>query len=169
MTPSMHPSAPHSLPIFISSPGGTDYLMVGMGIFLVAFVLAVGLLYMRLHHLPDHIAHKSQKIQYEIVAVLGLLAMFTHIHAFWVAGLLLALIDLPDFGTLLGRISGALEKLAADRHRRAVSGVGGERQEAPGTIFLPRSPAPPSRAGERFTAAPEASNQSPVDEMTQPR
>ncbi|WP_262031619.1 hypothetical protein [Microvirga sp. Mcv34] len=169
MTPSMHPSAPHSLPIFISSPGGTDYLMVGMGIFLVAFVLAVGLLYMRLHHLPDHIAHKSQKIQYEIVAVLGLLAMFTHIHAFWVAGLLLALIDLPDFGTPLGRISGALEKLAADRRRRAVSGVGGERPEAPGTLFLPRSPAPPGRDRERFTGASEASNQSPFDEMTQPR
>ncbi len=143
--------------------------MVGMGIFLVAFVLAVGLLYMRLHHLPDHIAHKSQKIQYEIVAVLGLLAMFTHIHAFWVAGLLLALIDLPDFGTPLGRISGALEKLAADRRRRAVSGVGGERPEAPGTLFLPRSPAPPGRDRERFTGASEASNQSPFDEMTQPR
>ena len=30
----------------------------------------------------------------EIVAILGLLALFTHIHLFWVAGLLLAMIEL---------------------------------------------------------------------------
>ena len=36
-------------------------------------------------------AHKSQKLQFEIVAVLGLLALFTHVHLFWIAGLLLAL------------------------------------------------------------------------------
>ena len=170
MTPSMHPLVPHSLPIFIPSPAGTDYLMVGMAVFLVAFVLAIGLLYLRLHALPDQIAHKSTKMQYEIVCVLGLLAMFTHIHAFWIAGLLLALIDLPDFSTPLARISGALEKMAADRRRRsAVSGVDGERPGAPGTIFVPRSPAPPGRDRERFIAASKASNQSPVDEMTQPR
>jgi hypothetical protein len=57
-------------------------------------------------------AHKSQKIQFEIVAVLGLLALFTHIHAFWVAGLLLALIDFPDFGSFMGRIAGSVERIA---------------------------------------------------------
>jgi hypothetical protein len=65
---------------------------------LVAAVLAVGLLYLRLHHLPEHIAHKSSKLQYEIVAVLCLLALFTHAHLFWVAALLLAFIDIPNFG-----------------------------------------------------------------------
>jgi hypothetical protein len=57
-------------------------------------------------------AHRSQKLQFEIVAVLGLLALFTHQHVFWVAGLLLALIDIPDFGTPLRRIAGSAEKLA---------------------------------------------------------
>ena len=57
-------------------------------------------------------AHKSQKLQFEIVAVLGLLALFTHQHIFWVAGLLLAVIDLPDFGTPLRRIAGSVEKIA---------------------------------------------------------
>ena len=95
MVPSMHPLAPPALPFFISSAGGTDYLMIAMAIFLVAFVLAIGLLYLRLHALPDHIAHKSQKVQYEIVCVLGLIAMFTHVNAFWVAGLLLAMITFP--------------------------------------------------------------------------
>jgi hypothetical protein len=59
-------------------------------------------------------AHKSQKLQFEIVAVLGLLALFTHIHLFWVVGLLLAMIDLPDFGTPLRSIAGSVEKIAGD-------------------------------------------------------
>jgi hypothetical protein len=46
------------------------------------------------------------------VAVLGLLALFTHIHLFWVVGLLLAMVDLPDFGTPLRRIAGSVEKIA---------------------------------------------------------
>jgi hypothetical protein len=75
-------------------------------------VLAVGLLFLRLHTLPERMAHKGQKLQFEVVAVLGLLALFTHEHIFWVIGLMLALIDLPDFGTPLGRIAGSLEKMA---------------------------------------------------------
>ena len=128
MTPSPHPLASHELPIFISAPGEPDHLLIAMAIFLLLFVLAIGIIYLRLHALPDHIAHKSQKIQFEIVCVLGLLAMFTHIQAFWIAGLLLALIDIPDFGTPLNRIAGALETLATTRHRRRhlVGAVGGE-------------------------------------------
>ena len=71
-----------------------------------------GILFFRLHTLPERIAHKSKKIQFEIVAVLGLIALFTHMHIFWIAGLLLAFIELPDFGTPLGRIAGATEKIA---------------------------------------------------------
>jgi hypothetical protein len=33
-------------------------------------------------------------------------------HIFWVAGLLLALIDFPDFGNALSRIAGSAEKIA---------------------------------------------------------
>ena len=95
------PLAPHHLPGFITAPGETDVLMVVMGIFLIVAVLAVGNFYLHLHTLPERMAHKSQKLQFEIVAVLGLLALFTHVHIFWIAGLLLALIDLPDFGTPL--------------------------------------------------------------------
>ena len=71
-----------------------------------------GILFLRLHSLPERMAHKSQKMQFEIVAVLGLIALFTHMHIFWVAGLLLALIDVPDFGTSLSRIAGSAEKIA---------------------------------------------------------
>ena len=112
MSTSAHPLAPHHLPPFFTAPGETDILMVIMAIFLVLAVLAVGLLFLRLHTLPERMAHKSQKLQFEIVAVLGLLALFTHQHIFWVAGLLLAVIDLPDFGTPLRRIAGSVEKIA---------------------------------------------------------
>jgi hypothetical protein len=83
-----------------------------MGIFLVATVLWVGTLYWKLHSLPERMAHKSHKLQFEIVAVLGLLALFTHIHLFWVAGLLLAMIDLPDFSTPLRSIAGSVATIA---------------------------------------------------------
>ncbi|XSC46644.1 hypothetical protein ACF1BQ_013250 [Bradyrhizobium sp. RDT10] len=112
MSESIHPSAPHHLPPFITAPGDTDVLMVVVGIFLLVTVLAVGNFYLHLHSLPERMAHKSQKFQFEIVAVLGLLSLFTHNHLFWVIGLFLAMIDLPDFSTPLRRIAGSVEKMA---------------------------------------------------------
>src|SRR5882757_2327898 len=109
---SLHPSAPHHLPSFITAPGETDVLMIVVGIILIAAVLGVGNLYLHLHTLPERMAHKTQKLQFEIVAVLGLLALFTHNHLFWVIGLFLAMVDLPDFGTPLRRIAGSVEKMA---------------------------------------------------------
>jgi hypothetical protein len=103
---------PHHLPFYVAKPGETDVLMIVMGIFLIFTVLGVGVLYLRLHSLPEQLAHKSQKLQFEIVAVLGLISLFTHQHIFWIAGLLLALIDLPDFSTPLSRIAGSVEKIA---------------------------------------------------------
>src|SRR5258705_2289182 len=108
----IHPMGPHHLPFYLASGSGTDVLMVVMGIFLVAALVWVGTLYLRLHSLPERMAHKSEKLQFEIVAILGLLALFTHIHLFWVAGLLLAMIDIPDFGTPLRSIAGSVEKIA---------------------------------------------------------
>src|SRR5260370_40693278 len=86
--------------------------MVVVGIVLIGAVLAVGNLYLHLHTLPERMAHKSQKLQFEIVAVLGLLALFTHNHLFWGIGLFLAMVDLPDFGTPLRRIAGSVDKIA---------------------------------------------------------
>jgi hypothetical protein len=108
----LHPAATHHLPAFITAPGETDVLMVVMSIVLLLSILMFGILFFRLHTMPERMAHRGRKIQFEIVAVLGLLALFTHIHLFWVAGLLLALIDIPDFGGSLSRIAGSTEKLA---------------------------------------------------------
>lgn len=112
MSESMHPAAPHHLPPFITAPGDTDVLMVAVGIFLIVAILAVGNFYLQLHSLPERMAHKSQKFQFEIVAILGLLSLFTHNHLYWVIGLFLAMIDLPDFSTPLRRIAGSVEKMA---------------------------------------------------------
>jgi hypothetical protein len=109
---SLNPLAPHDLPGFITAPGDTDILMVVVGIVLIGAVLGVGNLYLTLHTLPERMAHRTQKLQFEIVAVLGLLALFTHNHLFWVIGLFLAMVDLPDFGTPLRRIAGSVEKIA---------------------------------------------------------
>jgi hypothetical protein len=109
---SLNPAAPHHLPGFITAPGDTDVLMIVVGIILIAAVLGVGNLYLHLHTMPERMAHKSQKLQFEIVAVLGLLALFTHNHLFWVIGLFLAMVDLPDFSTPLRRIAGSVDKLA---------------------------------------------------------
>lgn len=112
MADTMHPAATHHLPSFITAPGETDVLMVVMAVILLFSVLGFGILFLRLHTLPERMAHKGHKIQFEIVAVLGLIALFTHMHIFWVAGLLLALIDIPDFGNALRRIAGSAEKMA---------------------------------------------------------
>ena len=141
------------MPAFITAPGETDVLMVVMAIVLVAILLAVGNLFLRLHTLPERMAHKSQKLQFEVVAILGLLALFTHQHVFWVAGLLLAVVDLPDFGSPLRRIAGSVESMAglppgegaaaADRieqERRQVDphahGVPVDKHEPPGETVV---------------------------------
>lgn len=110
MSDGLHPAAPHSVPWFISGPHEGDALYVMTTVSVLAAVIGLGVLFFTLHSLPERMGHK--KLQFEIVAVLGLLSLFTHIHAFWVAALLLALIDLPDFMTPLKRIAGASEKIA---------------------------------------------------------
>jgi multisubunit Na+/H+ antiporter MnhF subunit len=112
MSAETHPAATHHLPMFITAPGQTDTLMVVMAVFLAVVVFGVGVLFLRLHTLPERIAHRGHKLQFEIVAVLGLLALFTHQHIFWVAGLLLALVDFPDFGHWMSRIAGSVERMA---------------------------------------------------------
>lgn len=107
-----HSAATQHMPGFITAPGETDVLMVIMAIVLLLSVVGFGILFFRLHSLPERMAHRTHKIQFEIVAVLGLIALFTHMHIFWIIALLLAMIDLPDFGTSLNRIAGSAEKLA---------------------------------------------------------
>jgi NADH:ubiquinone oxidoreductase subunit 5 (subunit L)/multisubunit Na+/H+ antiporter MnhA subunit len=113
----MNTAAPHYLPSFVTSPGESDWLMTVMLIFLLVTVVSVGLVYLKLHALPEHMAHRTSKVQLQFVAVLALLALFTHNAVFWIAALLLPLVELPDFSTPMNSIALSLEKLSGrDRH-----------------------------------------------------
>ena len=82
-------------------------------------------------------------MQFEIVAVLGLLALFTHVHLFWVAALLLAFIDLPEFGKPLDRMAGSLEAIAGatSAERAAAEAAAAQAVEAPKEAVLHSVPA----------------------------
>ena len=118
--PGLNPAAPHHLPPFITGPGQSDWLMTVMLVFLLIAIVSVGLAYLKLHALPEHMAHRTNKVQLQFVAVLALLALLTHNHVFWIAGLLLALVDLPDFSTPMNSIALSLERLSG-RDRTAAA------------------------------------------------
>ena len=121
----IHPAAPHHLPVFITAPGETDPFLVGSAIFLILMVFALGTLYFRLHALPEHLAHgNASRLQFEVVAVLALLALFTHNTWFWFAALLLALIPIPNFYAPLAVMARSLARMAGwskEKARAAVS------------------------------------------------
>ena len=111
----MHPLAPHHLPGFITAPGETDPLMVGSVIFLIILVMVLGSLYFWLHSIPERLAHGTGKIQFQLVGVLALLALFTHNNLFWIFALVLALIPIPDFWTPLASMADSLARMVRPR------------------------------------------------------
>jgi hypothetical protein len=112
LEPVLHPLASHNLPSFITAPGEIDRMMVITGIFLVVIIVSVGALYFTLHSLPERMAHKSNHVQSGIIALLCLIALFTHQHIFWIIAILLAFIRVPDFETPLKSISESLDRIA---------------------------------------------------------
>jgi len=113
MTATSNPAATDHLPWFLASADGSDGLLVATAVIVTFAVFGLGVLFFKLHSLPERMGHK--KLQFEIVAVLCLLSLFTHIHLFWVIALLLAFIDLPDFTTPLQRMAAASEAMAGIR------------------------------------------------------
>ena len=111
----MHPAAPAHLPGFITAPGETDPLFVGSVIFLVIALMGLGSLYFWLHSIPERLAHGTGKIQFQLVGVLALLALFTHNNLFWVLALFLALVPIPDFWTPLSSMADSLARMVRPR------------------------------------------------------
>jgi hypothetical protein len=93
----VHKAAVGHLPSFITPPGQSDVLLNIVIVFLICVVFLTGVLYLRLHALPEQIAHRTHKVQIQLVAVLGLISLFTHNQLFWIAALLIAMAELPDF------------------------------------------------------------------------
>jgi len=142
MAESPNPLAPHHLPFFITAPGQTDVLMVAMLVILLVVVLILGNLYFQLHSLPERIAHRKHSGQMQLVAVLTLLALFTHNNIFWVAALLIVFVQLPDFSSPLNSIAQSLQKLTG----------GSEVSTAP----VPSIPAPPMEPSVTFVDEPRS-------------
>lgn len=118
MAASLHPAASGHLPAFVAAPGETDTLLLLAAVILIVSVLALGVMFFWLHSLPERMMHKATRWQFDLVGVLCLLSLFTHIHAFWIAALLLAVIkipdfSLPDFSSPIRSIGASLEKIAS--------------------------------------------------------
>lgn len=125
MTDTLHPLAPHTLPRYLSGPDGDPLLTIVLWL-LIILLMVVGNLYLKLHAIPERMAHKQNNTQLQVVMLLAILALFTHNNLFWIAALLLSVIRLPDFTTPLNSIAKSLKKLAATR-------AGDDATQAPAT------------------------------------
>ena len=92
MSGDLHPLAPHSLPPFVGAADGSDPLFSAIIFIVILAVLGVGVFYLKLHAIPEQLAHKHGNTQSQLIMVLALLALFTHNNIFWVAALILALL-----------------------------------------------------------------------------
>ena len=166
MDDKIHPVAIEHLPFFITAPGQTDILFNVMVVFMLVAILVVGNLYFQLHAFPERMAHRTNVVQMEIVAVLALISLFTHNNLFWIAGLLLALVRFPDFSSPLGSIAGSLERIAGQRN----SGMD-EPTLAAGphsTQTLP-SPPPPGRPAESVVSDLDEQIPGPTPDANTPK
>lgn len=101
------------LPYFITPPGETDTMLVAVIVVMALVALGIGVFYLKLHSLPEHMAHHANHTQMQVVAILGLIALFTHNNIFWIAALLLAAFKLPDYAGMLGAMSNSLDRIAS--------------------------------------------------------
>lgn len=104
-----------SIPGYLAG-ANSDPLMVGMAIFLVVLVLVAGVFYFKLHAIPEHIAHGKNHTQIQLITILTILALFTHNNIFWVAALILAVVELPDFLSPLKSIASSLKIIANSKN-----------------------------------------------------
>jgi len=148
----LHAAATGHLPFFISAPGEGDGLFNAMIVFLVVVVFAIGLFYLRLHALPEQMAHGTSKVQMQIVGVLALLALFTHNHIFWIGALLIALVQFPNVSAPLASMAQSLEKLAGGAPPEGYAQVAPDQAEP--VKAVPTRKPPPAET-ERAPAVPE--------------
>ena len=155
----LNPAATDHLPFFITAPGQTDGLFNAMIVFLIVVVFSVGLFYLRLHALPEHMAHGTSKVQMQIVGVLALLALFTHNHIFWIGALLIALVQFPNFSAPLASMAQSLEKLAGSAPPQGAVGSSPAAEVAPQqavpTKAVPTRMAPLAADGARAGSSRE--------------
>ncbi|KIC43879.1 hypothetical protein RA28_18095 [Ruegeria sp. ANG-S4] len=99
------------IPRYVVAADGSDYLFSAMVVFFVVVVLLVGVGYLTLHSVPEKMAHENNHPQFQLVGILALLALFTHNGIFWVAAILVAGFQFPDFAAPLKNIADAIRSL----------------------------------------------------------
>ncbi|WP_253762025.1 hypothetical protein [Ruegeria sp. HKCCD4332] len=100
------------IPRYVVAADGSDYLFSAMVVFFVVLVVLIGVGYLTLHSVPEKMAHENNHPQFQLVGILALLALFTHNGLFWVAAILVAGFQFPDFATPLRNIADAIRSLA---------------------------------------------------------
>jgi len=142
MTP--NPLATEHVPFFITAPGDTDVLYNIMVVFVIGTIVLTGVVFLTIHSLPERMAHRSRKIQMDLIAVLCLLALLTHEHIFWFAALILAFIDIPDFLTPVNRIATSMETMAG---QEAAAAPSADRSEPSPPKAMPVDQLPKDKKG----------------------
>jgi hypothetical protein len=112
LTATPNPIATTHIPFFITAPGETDVLYNVTLVIVVACIILTGVVFLTIHSLPERMAHKSQKILLDLIALLCLLALLTHEHFFWFVAIVLAFIPIPDFLTPVNRIASSVAAMA---------------------------------------------------------
>ncbi len=107
----LHPMATGHIPKYVVAADGSDYLFTAMVVFFVILVVLIGVGYLTLHSVPEKMAHENNHPQFQLVGILALLALFTHNGIFWIAAILVAGFQFPDFATPLRNIADAIKGL----------------------------------------------------------
>ncbi|MEM9043889.1 MAG: hypothetical protein AAGC81_04280 [Pseudomonadota bacterium] len=114
-TANLHPMATGHIPGYVAAADGSDYLFNIMIVFAIVAIVLIGVSYFTLHSVPEKMAHKSNHSQFQLVGILALLALFTHESLFWIAAILVAGFQLPDFGAPLRAIADAIDRTTASQ------------------------------------------------------
>ncbi|KZB70535.1 MULTISPECIES: hypothetical protein [Thalassospira] len=99
-------------PFFVTAPGETDILFTMVVWFVVLAVFGLGALYLSLHSLPERMAHHANHTQIQLISILTLLALFTHNNLFWLAALVIAVVQVPDFYSPIQSIADSVKAMA---------------------------------------------------------
>ena len=110
--PELHPMATGHIPSYVVAADGSDFLFSFMVVFTIILIVLIGVGYFTLHAVPEKMAHGNNHPQFQLVGILALLALFTHNGMFWIAAVLVAGFQIPDFAAPLRAIADAIGRLA---------------------------------------------------------
>ena len=140
------------LPAFITAPGQTDVLFTVTVVSIIALVLTIGVIYFKLHAIPEQMAHKYNSTQLQVVGILSLLSLVTHNNMFWVAALLLVAVKIPDFITPLNTIAHSLDQMS------------NQKEELPVSVKLPDFTTSLNSIAQSLEQMTEQANEQPLEQ-----